>query len=246
MSLSYPLRLLAFVLVYVLSRFAARWLVLALPRLRNGPLLRIAASVQLWAPRLGLDEFLRLAYYVLVPFAVLQLGWVSPVDLGLVNLDWVRGIGVTVALTVAALGPLVWIWWRYLRLVEWSGDCVVVRQWAEPWGWTRSLREAVLLEASWALIRSAGLVALGGYWGVCAGLSLILVSVLIDPRALSNLRTVGRREESMLHASLVLATSALFWLSGNLWLCCLAHAALRCSVLSMVSRCGVKAADRGT
>lgn len=246
MSLSYPLRLLAFVLAYVLSRFAANWLLLAIPRLRNGPLPRIAASVQLWAPRLGLDELLRLAYYVLVPFAVLQLGWVSPVDLGLANLDWIRGIGVTVALSLAALAPLLWIWRCYLRLVKWSGDCVVVRQWAEPWGWTRSLREAILLEASWALIRSAGLVALGDYWGVCAGLGLILVSVLIDPRALSDLRTVGRREEPLLDASLALVTSAVFWLTGNLWLCCCAHAALRCMVLSMVSRCGVKAADGET
>jgi hypothetical protein len=94
----------------------------------------------------------------------------------------------------------------------------------------------MLKEASWALIRSAGLVALGVYWGTYVGLGLILVSVLLDPRALDALRNVGRREEPLLIAMITLVTATVFSVTGNLWLCCVAHAALRAGVLSLLSR----------
>ena len=240
MFLSYPLRLLILVLAYVASRFVANRLVLAFPCAGHDKVNSAVAWIRLWGRRLGLDELLRIAYYLLVPFVVLQLGWASPPDLGLANLDWVRGIGAAVALTVAALVPLLWIWRRYAGLVGESGKPLVVMEWTEPWGWTRSLREAILLEASWALIRSAAVVSLGGHWGTWIGLGMILASVLLDPRMAQDLRVVGRREGPLLAASIALVTTTVFWGSRNLWLSCAAHVTLRSAVLSMMSRTGAE------
>jgi hypothetical protein len=235
-SLSYPLRLFIVVLAYLSSRFLANWFVLIRPWSGRAKVTAIVDWICQWGFRLGLGELLRMAYYLLVPFVVLQLGWASPPDLGLANLDWIHGIGTTVALTLTVLAPMLWMWRRYGELVGRSSGSEAVGRWAEPWGWAATLRESMLMEASWALIRSAGLVALGVYWGPYAGLGLILVSVLVDPRALDALRDVGRREEPLLIAMIALVTATVFSVTGNLWLCFVAHAALRAGVLSFLSR----------
>jgi len=236
MSLSYPLRLLVIVLAYVSSRLIAKRVALALPRAGNGTVARTLDWIRRWGTRLGLDELLRLAYYVVVPFTVLQLGWASPPDLGLADLDWVRGIGAAGALMLSILVLLLWIWRRYLRLVEGAGYSQCVMRWTESWAWIRTIREAILMEASWALIRSAGLVMLGNRWGPYAGLVLILTSLLLDQPALTDLPRVGRREEPLQVASIALVTATVYQVSGNTWLCCATHAALRVSVQWVMSR----------
>lgn len=244
MSLSYPLRLLLIVLAYVSGRLIAKRLALALPRLNHEKVARTLGWIRRWGVRLGLDELLRLVYYVVVPFAVLQLGWATPVDLGLADLDWVRGIGVAGSVTLLILAPYLWIWRRYLQLVDGSGCSRMVMQWAESWGWVSSIREAILMEASWALIRSAGLVVLGSRWGTYAGLALILTAELLDRPAITNVSGADRREESLLRASIAVVTATVFQVTGNVWLCCVVHAILRSSVLWLMSRREIVPAGR--
>ena len=234
MSLSYPLRLLLTVLAYLIARILANWLAWALRHPRPGRPGQVVEFVRCWSRRLGLGELLRLGYYLLVPFVVLRLGWASPLDLGLADLDWVRGVGTTVVLCLAAILLLGCTWREFVRLADEAPPMDDLRWVSDAWGWTWLLREAVLLEASWSLIRAPLLLIAGPYWGVYAALGLVLSVSLFDPRTRSHLDTAGLREDVLLTGSVAIVTATLYALAHNVWLCAAAHVAVRGAVLWLV------------
>jgi hypothetical protein len=191
--------------------------------------------VRRWDSRLSLGELLRLAYYLVVPYLILYWGWASPLDLGLADLDWIGGIGVTVALGVGSLLLLGWVWWQHTRLTE--GPLALQQaQWLEqPWGWVFVLREAVFLEVWWALCRSPMLVLAGPYWGVYWGLAAVLAAGLLNARVGHELRTPGDREGIILTGSLATVTATQYLFVRNLWLCIALHIVLRVAILGLVS-----------
>jgi hypothetical protein len=233
-SLAYPIRLLVVVLadlaLYVAGNNVA-WM-LRVPR--PGRLGQAVDLARQWDSRLSLGELLRLAYYLLVPYLVLYWGWASPLDLGLADLDWIGGIGVTVALGAGCLLLLGWVWWQHARLTE-EPLALQQAQWLErPWGWVFVLREAVFLEVWWALCRSPMLVLAGPYWGVYWGLAAGFVAALLNARIRYELRTPGYREGVILTGSLAMATATLYLFARNLWLCIALHVVLRVAVLGLV------------
>jgi hypothetical protein len=76
----------------------------------------------------------------------------------------------------------------------------------------------------WPLLRAAADQPL--YWGSWLGLGLIAVEAALDPFARARLRSPGHAEQALLCATLAVATTALFVLSRNLWLC------LACQVIT--------------
>jgi hypothetical protein len=233
-SLSYPLRLFVTVLAYLAGRLLADSLALSLRDPRPGRLGRAMELARQWGHRLRLSELLRIGYHLLVPFAVLQLGWASPLDLGLTDLDWVSGIGRSVVWCVAALLPVLWTWRRFVVLVGAVPQMTSLLRWAEPWGWAWLVREAILLEASWSLVRSPLLLMAGPYWGVFAGFALIWLFELIDPLVRRDAMLDGMREEHLLIGSVSVVTASIFLLTRNVWLCAAAHAVVRGAVLLLL------------
>ena len=235
-ALAYPMRLLVAVLghlsLYVVGTNIA-WLLRA-PR--PGRLGQAVGSAQRWARKLRLGELLRVAYYLVVPYFVLYRGWASPLDYGLADLDWIAGVGVTVALGGGALLVLVWLWWQHSRLAE-GALLVPQAQWlGQPWGWVLVLCEVLFLEVWWALCRSPMLVLAGPYWGVYWGLVAVLAAALLNPRLWYELRTPGYREGVILTWMVAVVTTTLYVFTHNLWLCVALHSVLRLVILNLMRR----------
>jgi len=232
--LTYKLRLLLAVIAYLGIYILGSNMAWALREPRPGRFGRMIAIIQLWSRRLWLGDVVRLVYYLLVPYLLLYWGWVSPLDLGLADLDWIRGIGLGAAIGIGSLALLVLLWWEYVRLIV-NPPAMPQAGWLEqPWGWAFVLREAIFLESWWALCRSPMLLLAGPYWGVYLGLMVVSVAVLLNARTRYEFSVPGWREEVVLTASLAMVTATLYVFARNLWLCVAVHFLLRMAILYLV------------
>lgn len=232
--LTYPQRLLLFVTAYLALYVLATNVSWALRRPRPGRWGHSLEFVRLWGNRLHLDGIIRLAYYLGVPYLILAWGWASPLDLGLGDLDWVRGVGQSVGLAVGSLTLLGVIWWQYGRSVGEQPAMPQARWLEQPWGWAFVLRQAIFFEAAWALCRSPMLLLAGPYLGVYLGLGAAAVAALLNARVRHALGAPGEREEAVLTASLAVVTSTQYVFVHNLWLCIATHFFLRMLILRLV------------
>ena len=236
LPLAYPVRLLAIVLGHLALYVAGSNVAWSLRTPRPGRLGRAIDGVRLWNTKLRLGELLRATYYLVVPYLVLYLGWASPLDFGLADLDWIGGIGTTAAFGGGCLLLLAWLWWQHsshaagpLRMPQ--------AQWlAQPWGWVLVLCEVLFLEAWWALCRSPMLVLAGSYWGVYWGLAAVFAAALLNPRLWYELRTPGYREGVILTWMVAVVTTTLYVFTHNLWLCVALHSVLRLVILNLMRR----------
>jgi hypothetical protein len=235
-SLSYPTRLLLAVLAYVAAYVVVVNVAWALRKPLSGRLGQAVELARLWSGRLWLGDVARTAYYLLGPYWVLRQGWASPLDLGVADLDWIRGVGITVALGVSS-AVLLWLLWRqYTRHIEARPPMPQALRAQPPWGWAFALREAILLESGWALIRSPFLLLLGPYFGVYAALALVLLAGFLNARTRHELAAPGLAEGIILTAQLAVVTATLYVFIHNLWLCIVLHFALRLLVLRVVGQ----------
>lgn len=233
-SLTYSSRLLLAILGYLILYVIGTNIAWALRMSRPGRYGRAIEWIRLWGTRLWLGEVLRLAYYLIPPYLVLYYGWASPLDLGLADLDWIRGIGLSVVLGSASLFLLVLLWWQYTRLVRDVPPMQEVQWLAQPWGWAFILREAILLESWWALCRSPMLLLAGSYFGVYVGLAAVYAAALLNARTRYALGVPGWREGVVLTGSLAMVTATLYAFVHNLWLCIAVHFILRLAILHLV------------
>jgi hypothetical protein len=232
--LTYQQRLLLAILIYLGLYVLAANLAWACRTPRAGRVGRAIEFVRLWGRKLLLGDVLRMGYYLGVPYLLLLWGWVSPLDLGLADLDWVRGTGQAVALAVGSLTLLALIWMQYARLAR-SDQLMRQERWlAQPWGWAFVLREAILLESGWAACRSPMLMLAGPYLGVYLGLAAVFMAGLLNARTRYELIKPGLREEVVLTASLAVVTATLYVFVHNLWLCILVHFLLRVALLRLI------------
>ena len=233
-SLAYPSRLLLAVLALLAAYLVGTNVAWALRVPKPGRFGRAVEFIRLWGTRLWLGDVLRLAYYLLLPYLILYQGCVSLLDLGLADLDWIRGLGLTVALGSGSLLLLALLWRQHARLVG-SAALLPQARWLEqPLGWAFVLREAILLEAWWALCRSPMLLLAGPYFGVYLGLLVLYGVGLLNARTRYELGQPGLREGIVLTASLALVTATLYLFTHNLWLCIGLHFLLRLVVLQIV------------
>jgi hypothetical protein len=172
-----------------------------------------------------------------LPFLALIKGITNPRLLGLSDLDWIRGIGAGVPLGLGAFLLLAWGWSHHIRSLgrrkverPRSGEVHLLSQ---PWGWPLTLLEVIYLEAHWAFYRSGLLTVLGDYWGVFAGLGVVLIEWATNPILRRNLGT-ERQGEILSMASLALVIAILFLFTKNLWLCAIIHLGLEMGLLTVL------------
>jgi hypothetical protein len=229
-------RLLCAVGGYLTAYVLATNLAWLLSRPRSGRLGKAVELVQLWGAKLYLTDLVRMTYYLLPPYLVLYWGWASPLDLGLADLDWIRGTGQAVALALGGCAVLALIWWQYVRALR-PEPAMLQEQWlGQPWGWTFVLREAILLESGWALVRSPMLLLAGPYFGAYLALAAVCAAALLNPRTRHELAASGAREGVLLTGGIAVWTATLYVYVHNLWLCIAAHFFLRVSLLALMRR----------
>ncbi len=229
-------RLLAAVGGYLAAYVVATNLAWILRTPRPGRLGRAVEFIRSWGGKLYLNDWLRVAYYLLSPYLVLYYGWASPLDLGLANLDWIRGTGQMLALALGGLAVLALVWWQYVRQAG-PQPAMPQEQWlGQPWGWAFILREAILLESGWALVRSPLLLLVGAYFGAYLALAAVYASALLNARTRHELTIPGAREGVLLTGIIAVWTTSLYVYVQNLWLCIAAHLILRVCLLALVRR----------
>jgi hypothetical protein len=234
--------------LWILASFAlallaanAAWVVLRLTRghLRVGRLLRSS----------GVRAIVWLVvslYLLLVPLLAWRYGAVSPYFLGLNELDWVGSITAGGLLTVllAVLVLFGWLVYRHAlpadqaetpptegRLIHALRAPIeaALAQWhlafyrAAAIGW---LAEISALPAGFPSALRESFQAQPLYWGSWLGLGVLLVESALNPHLWAVLntptqeeRTWGRPEAILRGLALAVATTALFILTRNLWLC---------------------------
>jgi hypothetical protein len=182
-----------------------------------------------WALRLRFGEIIRLIYYLAVPYALLLQGHLSPLDLGLANLDWITGLGWGAALAAGGLVLLLAVWRPFRRLPQ-RHRTQDARWLAQSWGWSYILREGLYLEAWWALWRVPFVWWLGAYQGTYLGMAAVLAILLLNPRLWSELSEAGAREQLALGLSLAAVSATVYVYTRNWLLCVCTHLLLRATI----------------
>ncbi len=211
---------------------------------RPGAIGEFVARLAAWRFSPSLFQFLRLLYYVGVPFAALVWGhdvvigrWLGlqrfnlPTANGDVSvaanwLDWAYDVGWMVGLGVGAWTLLALGWWSYRRAVVSVGEGEVVAG-ADRSAWV-FLREAAYHEVHWAFYRNGAIVALqqhgeGKYWGTWIGLALVAVEAMLNPAWRNGLTDPRQGPAQLMRAALAVVSSVLFLHTENLWLALLLH-----------------------
>lgn len=216
-------------------------------RSRSGAAGDAVERIKQWRYRSLLFQFLRLLYYVGLPFSALLWGRDAVVArlMGLQTLslpqqngsgdvattaataanwqDWARDVGWAVALGAGAWVLFALGRWAYLRATAahtGAGD-------EHASGWV-ALREAAYHEIHWAFYRNAPLLTLqdyawGSYWGVWAGLVLIGLEAVLDPAWRRDIGDPHRALTPLTQAALAVVSSVLYLRTENLWLAIVAH-----------------------
>jgi len=209
---------------------------------RSGAAGEFVARLNAWRFSPWLLQFLRLSYYIGVPFAALLWGHdavvgrllgLQPLNLSIADgkeatasvaanwLDWAHDVGWAAILGIAAWGVLALGWWAYRRAMVAAGEEDGATG-ANGSGWVL-LREAAYHEAHWAFYRNAPILAVGTYWGVWTGLALVALEAALNPGWRKDLSDPQQALSQLMRGALAIVSSVLFLLTENLWLALALH-----------------------
>jgi hypothetical protein len=183
-------------------------------------------------------------FYLVVPFLALQRGVISPYALGLSEINWPATLsnGLVLAALVVAIALFGWLLYRrtlpegpapapLTRLVTGlRGPAgALLEQW--HWAFYRATAAAALLTLPAALPLGLGRIlekmqADPLYWGAWLGIALAGVEWALDPFGRAALATEPGRASAIRRGALAIATTGIFVLTRNLWLCLAAHLAV--------------------
>jgi len=193
----------------------------------------LVARLRSWPHWSLLSQTLWFVGSVVVPYAALLSGVVSPLDLGLIQLDWLPGIARGAAWGVSAFFLLAFSWWTYGRAVAGSSQdrplpSIGHRRLAQ------ALTFALADESRWAFYRGIVVPWIGQYYGAYAALLLALVVPCLSPWVRARLRRAGSREPLLFRASLAVVSTTAFVLTGNVWICLALHVLLDISLSRLI------------
>lgn len=209
---------------------------------RSGAMGEFITRLVAWRFSPWLLQLLRLLYYVGVPYAALLWGHDAVIKrhLGLSSggevgadaaakwFNWAHDVGWAVALGVGAWVLLALGWWTYRRALTTAGEESTVAE-ANASGWVL-LREAAYHEVHWAFYRNAPIVMWEKhtgdvYWGVWAGLVLVILEAVLNPAWRKSLTDPQKAPAQLMRGALAVVSSVLFLLTGNgnLWLALALH-----------------------
>jgi hypothetical protein len=180
-----------------------------------------------------LFQFLRLLYYVGVPYTALLLGQDAVVgrflglggervaDSATIWLDWANDVGWAVALGVGTWLLLALGWWTYRRAlaIAAGGDAGAE---ASVSGWVL-LREAAYHEVHWTFYRNAPILIMGTYWGGWAGLALVALEAALNPAWRKGFADPQQALAQLIRGALATVSSVLFLKTENLWMALILH-----------------------
>jgi len=182
------------------------------------------------APR-ALFEILRMGYYIGIPFAALQLGWINLRVMGLGVLDWAEGVRWAIILVLAGWLALIAIWLPYLRATR---DVYATPE--TQFSFPRRLVEVVYMQAHWAFYRAAAIGFLQGlipdalYWGTVIGLGLTALEAFAAPRVRERLTHIGAADALVWNFGQAVLNALGFVVTRNLYLLFVMHLLLELSV----------------
>jgi hypothetical protein len=181
------------------------------------------------------EQTVRLVYYLGIPFLAAINGLVGADLLGISGTDWVegqsvqgflwedwaRGVGLATAGSIA-LGGL-WSLGRWLSRragIRPAASYVLTPRWQQ-------LMDVLYYQIHWAFYRSGPILWTGDlYWGVFAGLALILVERMLNPAFWWSVQDPETAGEPLIQLGFAGLSTLLFFATQNLWLSIAAHAAL--------------------
>ncbi len=173
-------------------------------------------------------------FFLLPPIFAWRNGALSLRLMGLAEVDWIADLTAGAGLAALISGVTLLAWLIYRRTLP--GDSTRTRlerlgallrapvdaalqQW--HWAFYRALVAAALPLAAlpWAASLPHGPSDPQIYWTSWLGLGLIAVEAALNPFTRAGLGWPGPREALLRRAALAVATTALFALTGNFWLC---------------------------
>jgi hypothetical protein len=204
-------------LLWVLAAQASALMRLGVAMLRE-PRLRALGSARLW-PYLG--NVAPVAFAVAWLYLSLRLGYLDPLQIGLVPPAWEELVGWLPA--VAGLTAL-WaalLWGAHWRQVRPDADRSPRATFGTPLG----LPVHLVGEEAWAaILRGAVAPALGLYWGAWAAAVLRLGAGCLSPSVRTRHRDRAARPFTYLDWGMEWVAAAAFAVSGNLWASLIASA----------------------
>lgn len=191
-----------------------------------------AAQLERWRATTGgrlLGQFLRLVYYIGVPYAALLTGSIASSDMGLTATggsilgwspaDWLRGLSTALTLGAIALLPIgvasrqIARAGQPLGVDDRSGGAVIV--------------DAIYAEIHWAFYRAAPMILLGeAYTAALFGVLLVSVEWIVTLIRNGLSPSPAERQTWLRRGTLLALSAALFALARNVWLAIVLHAAL--------------------
>jgi hypothetical protein len=218
---------------------------------RSGWASDLAAHLSNWRFSPWLLQFLRLLYYIGVPFAALLWGHdvvvgrllgLQPLALPIpgkeetgVNvaanlLDWAHDLGWTTSLALGTWVLLALTWCAYRRALSTAetGDAVAG---LHSSGWVL-LREAIYHEVHWAFYRNAPILTMNMYGGTWIGLALAALEATLNPSWHKGLTDPGQAPAQLLQGALAVVSGVQFLLTQNLWLALPLHWAVSWAVVA--------------
>jgi len=228
----------------------ATWLFLRAKRRKSAP----ADSVNwgVWEPLVWLIKGL---FLLLLPMAGLWAGALSPYWMGLTEIDWVESLasGAVAAALGGGLIIFAWLLYRHQHPPR-PRAAGQLRSWLAPidsallqWHWA-FYRAAViggltlLTAANGASTGAhtgveAHLAADPGYWGAWLGMVLVALEWALNPfarrvlfRPQDNQEDAAAAERTVIRMALAVATTAVFVLARNFWLCLACHAMVETAI----------------
>ena len=193
--------------------------------------LAIRLTTRYWSPRQLL--WITVARWVLIPYAGLIAGSLSPQLMGLIDIDWQTTLGIGIVLTAILIGLMAVV--RFMlndisaaepsptdtspseteaetvRAPGWLwGGMTIITTGAEQFQWS-FLRGAVL---EIALLNLTD-IGQAGYWSIWIATLLALPAILLQPL---------NRTDRLLKVTVLIISAILFVFTQNFWLCWTFHA----------------------
>ncbi|PKO23235.1 MAG: hypothetical protein CVU38_05260 [Chloroflexi bacterium HGW-Chloroflexi-1] len=210
---------------------------------------RPPAGLLAWSGLPALSWLLTSLFLFLPPVAAWSNGALSPYFMGLSELNWIDALTAGGLLAASISGLTVFGWLVYRRTLS-SGAATPVGGLRRALVAGRAALDAALAQWHLAFYRAAAIGWLAGvalpvvplsgllrpllaqpiYWGSWLGLGLAALEWALNPFASAALGVAGQRETVVRNGALALATTALFVLTRNFWLCLGCHVAVELAV----------------
>jgi hypothetical protein len=187
-------------------------------RPRSGRLGQWVGTIKGWPYHHWLLEAVRFLYYIGIPYAALLRGVVLPRLMGLSHIDWVKGIGLGMALGGGTFLILASVWWWYTRAIASLPLSARKRRRVDSAnGWVLP-RETIYLQTHWAFYRSIALLLDNYYAGIFLGFLLVTLEWAINPAWRRDLTSPWQSVNILLRWGMAFVTAIIFLFIRNLWL----------------------------